>query len=65
MKKPELKKLNAELKLEVKHLKALLKEAVRLLSKYKNLVVHSDKPTGAKKRKAPKKKKAKKAAAKS
>jgi hypothetical protein len=64
MKKPELKKLNAELKQEVKHLKALLKEAVRLLSKYKDLVVHSDKPT-AKKRKAPKKNKTKKAAAKS
>jgi hypothetical protein len=59
MKKPELKKLNIELKQEVKHLKALLKEAVHLLSKYKDLVIHPGKPT-PKKRKTAKKKKTKK-----
>jgi len=39
MKKPELKNEIAALKKEVKHLKALLREAVGLLHKYKNLVV--------------------------
>jgi hypothetical protein len=63
MKKPELKKLNAELKQEVKHLKGLLKEAVRLLSKYKDLVIHPDKPAPKKRKAAKKKKTAKKVAA--
>jgi hypothetical protein len=58
MKKPELKNEIAALKKEVKHLKALLREAVGLLHKYKNFVVaHPEKPFAQSKRKAATKKK--------
>jgi hypothetical protein len=58
MKKPELKNQIAALKKEVKHLKALLREAVGLLHKYKNFVVaQPGKPVAQSKRKAPTKKK--------
>jgi hypothetical protein len=61
MKKPELKNEIAALKKEVKHLKALLREAVGLLHKYKNIVLTQPvKPVAQSKRKAtPKKKSAK------
>jgi hypothetical protein len=53
MKKPDLKIENAALKKEVKHLKALLREAVDILHKYKNIVVApSAKPIAQSKRKA-------------
>jgi hypothetical protein len=59
MKKPELKNEIAVLKKEVKHLKALLREAVRLLHKYKNVVAaQPEKPVVQSKRKAATKKKA-------
>jgi hypothetical protein len=59
MKKPELKNEIAALKREVKHLKALLREAVGLLHKYKNFVVAQPvKPIAPSKRKATTKKKA-------
>jgi hypothetical protein len=62
MKKPELKNEIAALKKEVKHLKALLREAVGLLHKYKNFVVaQPEKPIPRSKRKATTKKKAAKA----
>jgi hypothetical protein len=58
MKKPELKIENAALKKEVKHLKALLREAVGILHKYKNIVVAQPaKPIAQSKRKASNKKK--------
>ena len=39
MKKPELKSAIAALKKEVRHLKALPREAVGILQKYKNILV--------------------------
>jgi hypothetical protein len=54
-----LKNEIAALKKEVKHLKALLREAVGLLHKYKNFVVEQpEKPIAPSKRKATTKKKA-------
>jgi hypothetical protein len=61
MKKPELKNEIAALKKEVKHLKALLREAVGLLHKYKNFVVaQPDKPFAQSKRKTATQKKTRK-----
>ena len=58
MKQPELKIENAALKKEVKHLKALLREAVGILHKYKNIVVaQPGEPNAQSKRKSATKKK--------
>lgn len=63
MKKPDLKIENAALKKEVKHLKGLLREAVGILQKYKNIVVsQAEKPIAQSKRKAATRKKTAKAA---
>jgi hypothetical protein len=54
---PDLKQVIAELKAENKKLKALLKNAVRLLNQSKEYLRHPGKPAGA--AKSPRKRKAK------